>query len=98
MKVPRLLGVPACLALLLMASCETVRDSAIDQAAGFPASSLIHDVKETSDAYDEQKQNESVEELSREYEEFLRSRGAGDEKKQTAEQSVIIKGNSDQHD
>jgi hypothetical protein len=96
MKLTRLLSVPACLALLLLAGCASVRDSVIDQAAGAPASSLIEDVRKTSGDHDAQRQDERVDELSGEYEEFLRSRDAGDGKKETPEQSVIIERNSDQ--
>jgi hypothetical protein len=91
MRVIRLSSAPAGLAFLLLVGCATFRDSAIDQAAGLPASSLMRDIKETADDDEEQRQDERAEELSSEYEEFLRSREAVDASQETAEQSVIIK-------
>jgi len=76
---------------LLLTSCAWVRDGVIDQVAGFPASQVISDVKSTSDEYEQEKHEERAEELSREYEEFLRSRDTVGTEQKATEQSVVIK-------
>jgi len=51
---------------------------------------LAEDVKETSDEYEQEKHEERVEELNREYEEFLESQGEFETDKDEAEQSIVI--------
>lgn len=89
--------ISTCLSCFLLASCATVRDSVVDHVAGFPASQVASDVKSTSDEYEKEKQEERVENLNREYEEFLRSREAANVQPES-KQSVVIKqddGNQD---
>ena len=52
---------------------------------------LVSDVRKTSAEIKEEKHEESVEELNKEYEEFLRSREAADDNQETAEQSIVIR-------
>ena len=78
-------------ALLALAGCGWMGKSVVDQAAGFPASNVITDVKATSDEYEQEKHEERVEELSKEYEEFLRSRDKAGTAEEAAERSVIIR-------
>lgn len=94
MRVVTAVRVSVYLAFFLLAGCAWV----VDQAAGFPASDLISDVKNTSDDIKEEKHEERVEELNREYEEFLRSREAADDDQETAEQSIIINRDRDQNE
>ena len=82
-----------CLAGLLLSSCSWI----VDEAAGFPASHVISGVKETSSEIKEEKHNERVEELNREYEEFLRSRDAPPGNQAEKEQSIVIKQNDDEN-
>ena len=92
-----MLRISICLGCLLFVSCATVRDSVVDHVAGFPASQVISDVKSTSDENEKELQEERVEELNQEYEEFLRSRETDDARPES-KQSVIIKrddGNQD---
>jgi hypothetical protein len=51
---------------------------------------LAEDVKKTSDEYEQEKQEERVEALNREYEEFLESQGEFETDKEEAEQSIVI--------
>lgn len=73
-----LLRISICLCCALVVGCSMARNAVVDHAAGFPASHVITDVKETSDEYAREQQKERVEELNQEYEEFLRSRNVGD--------------------
>ena len=82
-----------CLACFLLASCAMF----VDHAAGFPASHVISDVKDTSDEIKEEEHNERVEELNREYEEFLRSREATSASQDKAQQSIVIKQDQDEN-
>ena len=59
----------ACLSIALLAGCSWI----VDEAAGFPASHVIRDVRSTSAEYEKEQQEKRVEELNREYEEFVRS-------------------------
>jgi len=70
----------------------------VDSAAGLPASHVISDVKKTSDEYGEEKHEERVDELSREYEEFLRSREAGEADQESEGRSVVIIQDPDRND
>ena len=87
------------LLLLVTASfaigCAGLRDGIVDSAAGFPASDLAKDVKRTSDEYNQQRRDENAEELSREYEEFLRSQ-EGDTDDEPP-RSVVITKDDDLH-
>ena len=67
-----------CFAALLLAGCSVVRDWIVDDAAGFPASDLIEDVRSTLSEYEEEQHEQRVEELNSEYEEFVRSKEAGE--------------------
>ena len=55
-------------------------------------------MKKTSDEYEEERHRERVEELSKDYEEFLRSQETLSDSEETAEQSVIIKRDRDYND
>ncbi len=76
---------------LVLTGCTWLTEQVVDHKAGFPASEIASDVKKTSDEYEEEKHRERVEELSRDYEEFLRSQETLGDSEDTAQQSVIIK-------
>ena len=76
---------------LVLTGCTWVTEQVVDNKAGFPATEIASDMKKTSDEYEEEQHRERVEELSRDYEEFLRSQEALSDSEETAEQSVIIK-------
>ena len=82
---------------MLLASCAGLRDSAVDQAAGFPASVVISDVTSTSKEYAEEKHQERAEELSNEYEEFLRSQEDSDVREEEQQRSVVMKRKDDEY-
>ena len=82
------------LSCLVLAGCAWMRDAVIDQAAGFPASHVISDIKSTSEEYDREKQEERVEELNKEYTEFSRVRESAGNQEQESKQSVVIKQDS----
>ena len=84
--------------LLVLAGCGWMAEQALDHAAGFPASDVILDVKETSDEYEQEKHEERVEELNKDYEEFLRSRDAVGTEDEATEQSVVIQQQNDNND
>ena len=83
---------------LLLAGCGWMGGALIDNAAGIPVSDMISDVKETADEYGQEKQEERVDELSREYEEFLRSRDTVVTQENATEQSVVIQQQDDSND
>ncbi|MGB5335223.1 MAG: hypothetical protein WBN07_06360 [Woeseiaceae bacterium] len=82
----------------LLASCAWMRDSIVDQAAGFPASHVISDVKSASDEYQQEKHDARVDELNSEYEEFLRSRETVGMEDEAEKRSVVIKQENDSND
>ena len=69
------------LSIGLLSGCAPWVNDAID---------LAQDVKKTSDEYEQEKHEERVEELNREYEEFLQSQGEVETDKEEAEQSIVI--------
>lgn len=77
------------LILSVLAGCAWVRN-VVDQAAGFPVLHVFSDVKNTANEIQEEKQEERVEELSAEYEEFVRTRDAVGVPQDTPEKSVLI--------
>lgn len=83
---------------LLFAGCGWMGSELIDHAAGIPVSDVISDVKETSGEYGQEKHEERVEELSREYEEFLRSRDTVVTQEEAIEQSVVIQQQDNSND
>ena len=83
----KLFGIALCLGCVSLVGCSVVRDSVVDQAAGFPASHVISDVASTSSEYREERRQERVDELDREYQEFIRSRETGEA---PAEQQSIM--------
>ena len=91
MKVRTAFNVTVCLACVLLVGCSW----AVDQAAGFPASHVIKDVKKTSVEIKEEEHQERVEEIDKEFAEYLRSRDTADDSQEEAEESVVIKENAD---
>jgi hypothetical protein len=51
---------------------------------------LAEDVKKTSDEYEQEKHEERVDELNREYEEFLRSKDEVNTKDEEPAESIVI--------
>lgn len=84
--------------LFLLAGCGWMGGQVLDNVAGMPASDVISDVKKTSGEYGQEKHEERVEELNREYEEFLRSRDTFGTEEEEAEQSVVIQQPNDNSD
>ena len=54
MRVRIVLSFLVCFGGATLAGCTWVRDVAVDQAAGFPASSVMKDAKRASDEYEEE--------------------------------------------
>ena len=69
------------LSIALLSGCAPWVNDAID---------LAQDVKKTSDEYEQEKHEERVEELNREYEEFLKSTGKPGTDDEESEQSIVI--------
>jgi hypothetical protein len=74
----RFLRVLACLSIAGLAGCAVVQDTIISSMLGFPASHAVRDIHATSREYGEEQHKKRVEELSRDYEAFVRSRKACD--------------------
>lgn len=83
---------------LSVAGCGWMAGGVLDQVAGIPVSNVISDVKTTSDEYAQEKHEERVDELSREYEEFLRSRDTIEGAEKETEQSIVIQQQIDDKD
>jgi len=84
--------------LLGLAGCGWMAGGVLDQVAGIPVSDVISDVKTTSDEYAQEKHEERVDELSQDYEEFLRSRDTIEGAEKEAEQSIVIQQQNDNND
>jgi len=78
------------LVLVLLGGCAGLRDSVIDQAAGFPASHVISGVRETSAEYKEEQHQERAEALSSEYEAFLKEKEAADKAQEDNSRSIML--------
>jgi hypothetical protein len=83
------LTILVCLIVLILSGCSIVRDWIVDDAAGLPVSDLIEDVRSSSSEYEEEQHEKRVEELSSEYEDFVRSKEAGEV--QTTEPVSLVK-------
>ena len=92
-----ILNICVCLGCICFVSCAALRDPVVDSVAGFPASALISDVKSAVDEHEEEKQKERVDELSQEYEEFLRSQETDEAQQEETKQSVVIKRENGKH-
>ena len=82
--------------LLCSAGCAWVAEQVVDNAAGFPATEVASDIKKTSDEYEEEEHQKSVEELNEDYEEFLRTKEAVDNIEEKEGLSVVIIREQDQ--
>lgn len=86
------IGLVSLAALTLITGCSwrDVRDFAVDQTAPTHTSDLIRDVERTAEDIAAEEQAERVEELSAEYEEFLRESRDVPEDDADEERSVIM--------
>ena len=86
------IGLVSLTMLTLAAGCSwrDVRDFAVDQTAPPHTSSLIRDVERTAEEISDEEQAQRVEELSAEYEEFLRESNADSDDEEDEERSIIM--------
>ena len=70
-------------------SLRDVRDYAVDQAVHPRASDLLRDVERTAEEISDEEQAERVEELSAEYDEFLRENSRDPDKESDEERSIL---------
>ncbi len=87
------------LSMALLTSCAGLRVTFIERPGGYPASQAARDRELMSEEYERKKQEkheERVDELSRAYEEFLKSQGTIVPPAEEAEQSAVkIKDDTD---
>ena len=86
------IGLVSLIALTLAAGCSwrDVRDLAVDATAPPNTSDLIRSVEHTAEEISDEEQAQRVEELSAEYEEFLRESNADSDDEEDEERSIIM--------
>ena len=63
----------------------------LDEVTGLPVFHVFSDIKDTAEEIGEEEQAERVEELSAEYEEFVRARDAQEAEQDTSDRSVMFR-------
>ena len=75
-----------CLFSVLLFGCAFV----VDSVADFPVSEVVSDVASTTSEYRKEKQEQRVDELSEDYEEFVRSQPGGSVQSEASTQSILV--------
>lgn len=84
--------------LSLLTGCGWVAANVADNVAGVPISDVATDVKSTSDEYRDEKKQERVQELSDDYEEFLRSKETPGEPGDDEQKSILVVPKDNEYD